>query len=364
MDRQRLRIALDARYLRRAGVGISAYLVDFIAELAEDDFDLTLLTNDPAHAATLAHAYVSCQVVDLCDRREITWEQRALPRYLREATPEIYVAGANRGLPTRSPHATKLALIVHDLIPLRMPRTHLLSDPFGASRFLFGTLVSIARADLIIANSHSTSRDVRHLRPNVRATVRYPSIPTPASTDSGKPKDWPEEFLLYCGGADSRKNLKGLVAAHAEYRRKGDGLPLVVIGSGFDDRKADLLRISSVDALIFTGLVPDAVKWWAIRTARAVLYPSTWEGFGLPILEALAVGTPVLAGRGGAQPEVGGNAVVYVDVHDHEALLAGIDEVISASWRGIVRQAGPAQVHRIRVSHQTAGQVLRMVYSD
>lgn len=358
-------LTLDARYLRRRGVGISIYLADFIGELAADAaFDVTLVTSDAGHAASLRDDFPRCAVDHLPELREVIWEQRWLPAYLERTEPQIYLAGGNRGLPARSPRQTKLVLILHDLIPLRMPRTHLLTDPFGAARFLLGTAISLTRADLIVTNSHSTAADVRRVRPSARTAVRYPSIPTLPEANGSPPARWPSEYLLYCGGADHRKNVKRLVAAHAEYRRRGGSLPLVIIGRGFKDREAELKRVGSAADLHFTGLVSEEVKWAAIRHARAVLYPSSWEGFGLPILEALAAGTPVLAGRGGAQPEVGGDAAAYVDVDDDEALVAGIDEVISPEWREIVRRRGPERLAQVRDATPTASQLLHTVCPD
>lgn len=358
-------ITLDARYLRRRGVGISIYLADFIAELAADPaFDVTLLTSGSGHAARLRDEFPGCAVDHMPEPREVMWEQRWLPAYLRRAEPQIYVAGANRGLPARSPSQTKLVLIVHDLIPLRMPRTHLVLNRFGALRFLLGTAISLTRADLIVTNSHSTAADVTRLRASARTNVRYPSVPTVPEMNGSPPAGWPADYLLYCGGADERKNVKGLVVAHAECLRRGGSLPLVIMGNGFEDRKAELRRFGSAADLHFTGLVSDEVKWAAIRHARAVLYPSSWEGFGLPILEALAAGTPILAGRGGAQPEVGGDAAVYVDPDDVEALVFGIDKVISPEWREIVARRGPEQLARVRAATPSASRVLSSLQSD
>ena len=358
-----LRITIDARYLRRPTVGISIYLADIIQELAEDR-EITLVTNDPAHRRQLADTFGTCRVDCLPQLRETLWEQRSLPEYLHHAGPDVYLAGANRGLPIRSPRRTKLVLIVHDLIPLRMFRTHLVPNPFGAARFLFGTAVSFIRADLVITNSHSTAAEVARIRSGVPTVVRYPSVPTVPSADAGPPVDWPDEYLLYCGGSDLRKNVEGLIAAHAEYRRQGGAIPLVIIGFGFDDLAEEHRSNCSDGNVIFTGIVSEPVKWQAVRHARAVLYPSAWEGFGLPILEALAVGTPILAGHGGAQPEVGGDAALYVDVNDRDALTTGIRDVIDPAWRAVVRRRGPPQVERVRAAHRSAGQILDQWASD
>jgi len=349
------RITVDARYLKRPAVGISVYLHDFITELLHSSHAVTLVTSHPAHVRWLAESFPGADVDLVPGRHSVVWEQVALPRYLHEQQPGVYLAGGNRGLPFRSPSRTRLALIVHDLIPLRMPRTYLLGDPFGAARFLSGTAVSLARADLVIANSHSTAAEVRRLRSKARVVIRYPRTPSPPAAGP-LPAGWPDEFLLHCGGADSRKNVTRLLAAHREYRRRGGNLPLVVLGANFDAiREAEAWD----DGVRFTGVVSESTKWQALRRARAVAYPSTWEGFGLPILEALAVGTPVLAGYGGAQREVGGDAALYVDPQDHEALTAALARVTEPAWRAHVRRVGHSRLRHIRNSHVDAASSLR-----
>ncbi len=140
-------ISIDARYLRRPGLGISVYLRGLVEEVVGAGWAVTLLTNDPRHARKLRDDFPDAEVVGLPELRQVVWEQWTLPRYLARADAQIYLAPANRGLPASSPRRTRLALVVHDLIPLRMPRTHLLPDPLGASRFLFGTAVSLLRAE-------------------------------------------------------------------------------------------------------------------------------------------------------------------------------------------------------------------------
>ena len=340
-----MRVAVDARYLMRPGVGISVYLRDFITELAAGDDDVTLLTSAESHAAALAAEFPRCSSTALVQRRRTVWEQVELPRWLAGAEPDVLIAGANRGLPLRraSP-TTSNVLILHDLIPLRMGREYLLGDPLSAWRYLFDTAVSLARADLFVVNSRSTADDLRRLCPRARVAVRYPGFDSSPASASAPPAGWPERYFLYCGGADARKNVAQLLEAFYAYRRAGGENALVVIGSGFDRLRAG----NESPHTFFTGYVDDAVKTAAIAHAQAVVYPSRFEGFGLPIAEALAFGVPVLAGGGGAQTEVGGEAALYVDVHDVASIADGLRRVSAAPWRDAVRRTAPEQVERLR----------------
>jgi glycosyltransferase involved in cell wall biosynthesis len=349
-------IAVDARYLRRANVGISVYLRDLIAELLAG-YRLVLLTSSDAHARRLRIEYPACDTVVLPERRELVWEQRLLPRFLARARPDAYIAGANRGLPARSPRGTRLILVVHDLIPLRWPVRHLLRDPFRGARYVHGTALSLARADLVIANSRSTATDVATLRRRRTVTVRYPTIPSLRAAGT-LPAGWPEGFLLHCGGADPRKNVERLLAAHAGYLADGGTLPLVVLGTGFDALRAKLRGGPALAGAVFAGQVSEELKWRALAHATAVLYPSSWEGFGLPILEAFSAGTAVMAGLGGAQREVGGDAALYVDGRDRGAIGDGIWRVLDPGWQAAAPARGYAQLELLRHARRDALEIV------
>ena len=281
-------LTVDARYLKRPGVGISVYAADLIEELASEH-DVCLLTSQASHAGALRLAYPGCEVMTLPARREVQWEQSLLPGYLRAAAPEMHVAPANKGLPAR-PVPSKLALVVHDLIPLRMPRTHFLPDPPGAVRYLAGTAVSLGRADLLVCNSFSTERDVHRLLPHRSTFVRYPRVPPLPVRGTGAPEGWPANYLIYTGGYGTRKNVDVLLDAHAVYLAQGGTVPLVLLGSGYPALHAQVERLGTGRMVTFAGHVDEETKWAALSAAHALVYPSNWEGFGLPILEGFAAG--------------------------------------------------------------------------
>ena len=127
----------------------------------------------------------------------------------------------------------------------------------------------------------------------------------------------PDRFVLFVGTLEPRKNLAGLVAAMAELPE----FELVVVGpSGWGAEvphpPADRARV--------LGFVEAAELAALYRAASVFCYPSFWEGFGLPILEAMAHGVPVVTSRGGATEEIAGDAAVLVDPHDPAAIADGI----------------------------------------
>src|SRR3954462_1470916 len=120
----RLRITVDGRRLKTMGVGIAVYLDTAIRSLMADGASVTLLTDEANHAATLAETYGTA-VDTMPQLRTFRWEQRDLRRYLKRQAPDVHLCGANYGIPAFFRGRTQLALIVHDLLPLLMPRVYL-----------------------------------------------------------------------------------------------------------------------------------------------------------------------------------------------------------------------------------------------
>lgn len=132
----------------------------------------------------------------------------------------------------------------------------------------------------------------------------------------------PDRFVLFVGTLEPRKNLAGLIAAMAELPDLGlPDLGLVVVGPAGWGAGTPALAEDRARVLGFVGKAELAALYSA---AAVVCYPSFWEGFGLPILEAMAHGVPVVTSRGGATEEIAGDAAALVDPHDPSAIAAGI----------------------------------------
>lgn len=155
----------------------------------------------------------------------------------------------------------------------------------------------------------------------------------------------PDEFLLFVGTREPRKNLQGLLAAFltlpVELRR---AFPMVLAGvagwheHAFRGWMERLLRDGSLRVL---GYVPGEDVRHLLQAASVFCFPSLYEGFGLPPLEAAACGTPVLASRAGALPEVLGDAALYVDPHSVESIADGLTRMLDdASLRALLRARG------------------------
>jgi glycosyltransferase involved in cell wall biosynthesis len=153
-------------------------------------------------------------------------------------------------------------------------------------------------------------------------------------------------FLLHVGDLHERRNLPVVVHAMLEAQRRPGMPPLSLVLAGVDRGIGDRLRAyareaQSPEAVICLGAVTDAQLLTLYRAAAALVYPSRYEGFGLPVLEAMACGTPVIASRAASIPEVLGDAGVLLDPDDQPEWAEAIARVVGDEWeRGRLRKAG------------------------
>lgn|GEM_PF-846541 len=321
------RVALDARYLRRPDVGISVYLRSAIDDLVRAGWHVTLLTDGEADASRLRAAFPGAEAAALRCRSGLAFEQVQILRYLRRHRPDVFVAPANWGVPLLYAGRTVLVVVVHDLIPLRRPAMYLLGDVPWSAKYLLSSMIAALRADWVIANSRATADDVARLWRRRRVRTVYPAMPAPtpaaARPAAGAPYGegpLPESgYYLYTGGAGPRKNLPALFEALVQLRRAGDARPLLVTGSA-GTLIASMAGERLQGAVVATGSLPPEELRRVVAAADAVVYPSLLEGFGLPVVEALASGTPVVCARLPAFVEVAGELPHYVDVTDAGAL--------------------------------------------
>jgi glycosyltransferase involved in cell wall biosynthesis len=118
--------------------------------------------------------------------------------------------------------------------------------------------------------------------------------------------------------------VPNLLAGFAIAAREWPELSLVLVGNGYAAFDSAIEGLGISEQVVRTGYVDDETRWAILKAAAAVAYPSLYEGFGLPLLEAFAVGTPVLTAANSSLPEVAGNAAVYVDPLDPASIAQGI----------------------------------------
>lgn len=338
-------VAVDARYLTKKGIGISRYLAQSVAGLIEAGANVTLLLHDPHSSAKLGAEYPAATIVSVPRNgsSRFLWEQIALRKHLRDADYDAFIAPANYGLPLGYRGRTKLMLIVYDLVPLRLPRLHLLNRPAWAALYLVSTGISVAKADRIVTISDSSARDIARLLHRKQVSVVYPQINESFHDDqtSVEPiKPDLGDYFVYNGGADPRKNVPMLLRAVALLADRMPTVQLVILGTGYDFFRELIENLGIRGRVHLMGYVSESLKSEIISRAVGLVYPSSYEGFGMPLIEGMAAGIPVITGTGSSLGEVGGNAVIYVRPLNDQQLASAMAEATKESTRVEARIAG------------------------
>ncbi|MCU1382150.1 MAG: Radical domain protein [Acidobacteria bacterium] len=350
-----MRIAFDGTALRPGRTGVGYYTEHLLHHLARTAINDELIVVSNRAIDTTSPLPPRVRVATPARRvPRLVWMQTLAVTALREVEADV-VHFTNGMLPLMSPVPT--VVTIHDMSLRLYPRYHpprrvILNRP----------LVDLAarRADAIITPSESAKRDIvnlYHLDPH-RVHVVYeaaaPSFTRVADAAAlervRRRYGLAERIILYVGTIEPRKNLPTLIDAFAARRRSGE-LPhqLVCVGPyGWLSRGIDeqIRRCDVADAIKFTGYVPFEDLPALYTLAEMFVYPSMYEGFGLPVVEAMACGVPVITGRTAALSEIGGGAIVEVDRIEPDALgralvdLAGSrDQRDDLSGRGLVRAA-------------------------
>ena len=235
--------------------------------------------------------------------------------------------------------ARRIVLTVHDVCPDVHPEFF---PPAIRRRFRWLLLRGVGRATRIIVPSELTRRELVEHYPvspdkivvvpdGVRA--RMEADPTEPS-EAFDPSEWPSDFALYVGRFHARKNIERLIEAFGRSRARRDGLRLVLAGRDLwsGERIAAHIRALGLEReVICPGHVPDATLGELYKRARLFAFVSVHEGFGIPPVEAMAHGLPVLASRISAMPEILGDAAHYTDPFDVEEMAGALDRVAGDS---------------------------------
>jgi glycosyltransferase involved in cell wall biosynthesis len=253
------------------------------------------------------------------------WSRLGRPSLDRLLGRPDVVHGTNFVVP---PTRRGAVVTVHDLTPVRYP------DLASARTRLFPALVrrAVAAGALVHTPSAFVAGEVIDLLgvPGERVRAVHHGVPPVAVGGGRSMVDGP--YVLALGTVEPRKNLVGLVHAFDEVAGELADLRLVIAGAdGWGVRAVDdaIVRARHTRRIVRIGYVPAAERWALLVHATVFAYPSVYEGFGFPPLEAMAAGVPVVASPAGALPEVLGDA----------ALLAGPDELAGALVTGVTDEA-------------------------
>jgi glycosyltransferase involved in cell wall biosynthesis len=242
--------------------------------------------------------------------------------------------------------ARKTLVTVHDLIPLILPayRGSLLVRTYTGL-----AAIAARRAAAILTDSHSSKKDIVTLLrvPSQRVRVVHlaaseafkPVVDEARLAEVRRKYALPEKYILYLGGFDQRKNLETLVAAYAAVdAHLTEETGLVLAGrlptrdsDFFPDPRPMVERWGLQGKVVFAGWVEEEDKPALYSGASLFVFPSLYEGFGLPVLEAMSCGAAVIASNSASLPEITGDAAVLVDPGDADGLAAAITRLLESA---------------------------------
>lgn len=357
-----VRVALDASAVPASPGGAGRYVVDLAAALRQHDgIGLTVVCRrddlarwrHPSEPATSTAAAVAVAVAPSARPLRLAWEQIRLPGLLGRLGVDVH-HGPHYTMPLRSP--VPVVVTIHDLSLIEHPEWHHRSKVAFFGRAL---RLAAARADALIAVSSATA-DRLAARLSPRAAIHV----IPHGVDHARFRPGPVEgdgaalarvgarppYVAFLGTLEPRKDVPSLVAAFGRMAAVRPDLSLLLAGApGWGVEAVETAVASSPvgDRIHRTGYVADDDVAALLRNAAAVAYPSLEEGFGLPALEALACGAPLVTTTGSATEEVAGDGALLVAPGDVdglaralEALVAGGDEVEARRRRGLAVAAG------------------------
>jgi glycosyltransferase involved in cell wall biosynthesis len=372
MRTMRRHICLNAHLLSgQAGyrsAGINGYIANLLRALpdAAPDFTYTVFVGAQAHPP--AHERLAIRRAAWNTEhplRRILWEQLAQPFALRAARPDLA-----HGLAFVTPLFSRVPAVVtvYDLSFVHYP------DRLPAARRWYLRLFarwSCRRARRVIAISQSTARDLVQTfgLPPERLDVAVPGVgeqfrPLPRADVQAfrARKGLPDRFLLFVGTLEPRKNLPVLLRAYAQLPApQRQEVPLVLAGSrGWMDGAIDATIAAHElgGTVLRPGYLPaDELPWW-YNAAEWLVYPSVYEGFGLPVLEALACGTPALVSDVSSLPEAVGEGGLCLPPEDVAAWAEALRRALGdPAWRAEASARGQAHAARFTWA-QTAAQTV------
>ncbi|MCB0063943.1 MAG: glycosyltransferase family 4 protein [Caldilineaceae bacterium] len=377
-----MNIAINAQLLsteasyRSAGVSnYSRHLVTALGELAGEEQFADLSLSAFVHTRTFSATGVEFLRSRLPLHKpmaRILWEQTMFPLLLRG-----YQADVVHGLVNVLPLATTLpgVVTVHDLSFVRTP------EAFPAAKRWYLTQLcraSVQKAQHVIAVSRQTADDLMNFFavPAHKISVIYNGIsghfsPQHATAVAAlrAQYDLPARFFLYLGTLEPRKNLPLLIRAYAQWRAQAkatDRDVKLVLAGGKGWFYAEIFQLVTdlelTDCVRFPGYIPEAELPIWYSAATAFIYPSRFEGFGLPVLEAMACGTPVLCSDIPILREIADGHALFFPVEDATALANLLQRtLVDATLQESLTQAGFA--HVAKFSWQHAARATAAIYT-
>ena len=330
-----MKIGVDARLLSAPLMGIGRYTAEMVRALKRQQAELCLYTVGKPTESGWQDRRTSLRITAWRHRMlRMLWSQSVLPYWASLDAVDVFWGTAHR-IPRLLPARVARVVTIHDLV-----WRHASETMRPMSRMMDQWLLpqAVRMADRVIAVSASTKADLESEFPQVRGRVRVvhlgpTTMPQPQGRESLQALGINRPYILFVGTLEPRKNLERLLKAFASIPESLKDRYQLVIAGGKGWGKLDLpslVRSLGLDrAVCMTGFVTDKQLTTLYAHAYVLAMPSLYEGFGLPILEAMSFGVPVLTSNVSSLPEVAGDAAILVDPLNTSSIAAGLTQALT-----------------------------------
>ncbi len=332
-----MKVGIDARLLSRPITGIGRYTLEICRALVKlENISLYLYSPAPiytVYASGLEPANIRTRNWDRGLLRQL-WSETCLPLWAKEDGVDVLWGPAHR-IPRWLPANISRVVTIHDLVWKYAGET---MRPLSRRLERYQMPLAVSTADAVVADSQATADAV------IEAfSVDADKLSVVTLGTSMAPKAAPDEVLqqlgidrpyfLFVGTLEPRKNLARLLTAYSCLTESSKARALMVVaggkGWGGVDINEMVTELDLVDHVRILGYVDESTLATLYANAEFLAMPSLYEGFGLPLIEAMAYGTPVLTANNSSMPEVAGDASLLVDALDTDSIERGLDKLIT-----------------------------------
>lgn len=342
-----MRIGVDIKAFKNGSTGIARYLHSILDELQQQDTDNDYLLFSCAPSEYALSNPRWKKIITPWRGPGIVWQQLVLPGLLKKHRIDVLWA-PEQVCPVFTSRDIRIVSTVYDLTFLRFPETCVWSNRW-IQKLLFP--LTISRSDVIAPISDFVGREVNRWYPR---RMHMKTMRTISCSGQGwsVPKDYDparrQNFLFFAGNLEPRKNLDRVIRAlELLYMRDGLTVPLHLAGpSGWKNHTLHALITNSPikSSILHLGYISEEQLIQEYLTCKALIYPSLYEGFGMPVLEAFSLDCPVITSKGTVMEEIAGDHAMYCDPANITSIADAIKRVHNAHERTEVMQKRSAVV--------------------
>ncbi len=335
-----MRILINARFLipgKLEGIGLYTYEVIRHLALTFPQYHFVLCV-DRSSAMTFDFGEnVSYQLILPPARHPllfIWWFEIGIPRAYVKHQADLFFSPD--GFCSLNAAVRKTLLVIHDLAYLHFPHQ------IGSLMLWYYRRYTprfLQKADVIVAVSQATGNDLKSHFPEIttRIEVVYNGVRSAVpSAVPGAPSKWEVKldgrpYFMALGSVHPRKNITGILSAFEEFKRSDPQNTCLLIVGRMAWKTGEIRKAYRThpfrDAIIFSGYLPDAIMFQALMRSLALIYVSFFEGFGLPIVEAMSLGVPVITSNRSSMPEIAGEAALLADPDNSKDIAAAMKRI-------------------------------------